>query len=228
MFKINKLFDLQNPYREVLHTLLYSYPNGLSAREISDKLGISETECDRLLKIEQIRDAVDADPFTGTLIFKSKRTNQPKYSIEEALKMAHRYKILLGIEIGAAILSASLISFTLISIPLNISLSFGTPSRQIQPSKSWGNSQHTEDLIKARVEAELAAQKRQGLENEKNDLNKRITHLEALVDKAQCSKYWIKNETCYMEGRLLNQAEFEKEIAQMKLEVSKINEILSF
>ncbi|MFB2973217.1 hypothetical protein ACE1CD_30000 [Aerosakkonema sp. BLCC-F183] len=228
MFKINKFFHKPHPYQEALHTLLYSYPDGLSATEIADKLGISNSECDRLLKQEQIRDTIDVEPWTGTLIFKSQITTKPRYSLKEALKMAKRLKFLLGVEISLAILSSTLVGVTLISIPLNISLSFGSSNRDDvkQISGIW-HSKNNEDLLKARVEAEIATQKRIEIENQRNDLNIRIANMESLPAKSGCSKYWLQGQTCYLEGRLLSQAEFEREMAEMRLEVSKLNEILS-
>lgn len=226
MFKA-KLAHKDHIYHEALHTLLYSYTDGLTAVEIANKLDISASECERLLKIEQIQDTIDADPFTGILIFKSKRTTKPAYSLEEAINMAKRRKNLLGIEFGLTFISSALATFTLVSISLNISLSFGNSG--IKWSSGWDSAnQSQENLIQSRVEAEIANQKRIELESEKNDLDRRIQHMESVVAKLECSsKYWNQGETCYVEGRLLSQSKFDREIAEMKLQVSKLNEILS-
>ncbi|MBC6472866.1 MAG: hypothetical protein GDA48_08625 [Hormoscilla sp. GM102CHS1] len=73
----------------------------------------------------------------------------------------------------------------------------------------------------------MAAQKLAELKDERDDLDRRIAHMISLADRNNCSKDWNQGKTCYLEGRLLSRAEFDRELAQMRLRISQINEILS-
>lgn len=72
------------------------------------------------------------------------------------------------------------------------------------------------------AEAEMAAQRSSELKNERYDLERRIAHMKCIAAKADCSKDWNQGRTCYLEGRLLSRAEFDRELAQMKLMIRQI------
>ncbi|GAB1542599.1 hypothetical protein NUACC21_52730 [Scytonema sp. NUACC21] len=224
MFKLRRLHYQTHPYQEALHILLYNNPNGLSAQEIVEKLGISTSECNSLLEIEQIRDTIDADPLTGTLIFKTKASTIPSKSLDDALKNAYKRKMLSITKLGLTLFSTSLISCTILTISVNVFISFDKQNYDVNQYKStpWHNNQSKETLNKARIEAELAKQKKIEKSNEINDLNQRILNIKSIAKNSKCSIYWDKSQTCYIEGRLLTQTEFEREIDEMKMQISEL------
>jgi len=119
------------PYREALHTLLSGYPKGLSAIAIASQLGLSKTECDRLLHSEQMRDAIEADPYSETLLFRSKSNGQPGLTLEEELERA-RKKHLLRWGIKVAFLSSLLsgAAIALVSVVPAIRRAIALPSEE--------------------------------------------------------------------------------------------------
>ncbi|WP_414573004.1 hypothetical protein [Nostoc sp. CCY 9925] len=203
MLKFWRFNHPNQPYREALHTLLCNYPNGLSALEIAEKLGISNSECNRLLKSEQIRDDIDADPSTGILIFKTKVTIPPINTLNKALIIAKQSKFLLKAKLALILLSASIVCFSIIANNLNIFISFLKPN-------------------KAEIESELSKQNKIEIRNEIDDLNQRIRNIRSVAEISKCRIYWDNSQTCYIEGRLLTQSEFEKEIDEMKLQISQL------
>ncbi len=209
--------DNIHPYREALHTLLSGYPEGLSAIAIASQLGLSKTECDRLLHSEQMRDAIEADPYSGTLLFRSKSNGQPGLTLEEELERA-RKKHLLRRGIKVAFLSSLLsgAAIALVSVVPAI-------RRAIEPPPATWDP----ELSQISAELEIAAQKRLELENERRDLAQRLAHMKSLAAKADCSTDWSQGKTCYLEGRLLSRAAFDRELAQMRLRISQLDEILS-
>ncbi|MGK7899825.1 MAG: hypothetical protein AB4352_00150 [Hormoscilla sp.] len=82
------------------------------------------------------------------------------------------------------------------------------------------------DPIPSCAEAEMAGERSSELENELYDLERRIAHMKCIAAQADCNKHWNQGNTCYLEGRLLSRAEFDRELAQMRLRISQINEIL--
>ncbi|MBC6423438.1 MAG: hypothetical protein GDA43_10130 [Hormoscilla sp. SP5CHS1] len=82
-------------------------------------------------------------------------------------------------------------------------------------------------LRASQPELEIAAQKRLELEDERRDLAQRLAHMKSIAAKADCSTDWSQGKTCYLEGRLLSRAAFDRELAQMRLRISQLDEILS-
>jgi hypothetical protein len=221
---IKKYLNKPDKYKEPLHILLYSYPHGLSSVDIADQLQISDDQCQELLKIEQIRNAIEVDPFSGTLIYKTKRQIQPNKTFSEALqevKESDKIKFSLA-DLKFILLGLTIPVIIIIKISINVFISHIEKVPQIVI-----NQPYSQDLTDKRVEAELASQKKIELEKERDDLNKRIEHLQDIAKKNNCLKLWIERDQCYLEGRLMTQEKFDKEIAQMKLDVTKINEILA-
>ena len=207
----NLLRYKKHPYREALHTLLYDYPNGLSAIDIADQLNISDVKCADLLKSEQLRDAIDADPYTGTLIYKSKRKIQPKFSLSKAIAIAHHHQAIITMKIISSVLATTFISIKVFDISINI---FAPKNPSIINPKP-------EQLL---IDKELAKQKKLKLASDRDDLNRRINQMmNAMVD-GDCTSSWKEDKACYIEGRLLSKSEFEDELKWMKSEIMKINQ----
>jgi len=78
------------------------------------------------------------------------------------------------------------------------------------------------DSIPNCVEVEMAAQRSSELETERYDLERRIAHMKCIAAKADCNKDWNQGNTCYLEGRLLSRAQFDRELARMKLMIRQI------
>jgi hypothetical protein len=45
--------------------------------------------------------------------------------------------------------------------------------------------------------------------------------------RLKCYKNWLEDESCYITNRLLTESEFERELAEIKLEISKLTELIS-
>ncbi len=210
---LRKLLDhKKHPYREALHTLLYDYPNGLSAIDIADQLNISDVKCADLLKSEQIRDAINADPYTGTLIYKSKRKIQPKFSLPKAIAIAHHHQAITTMKIILSVLAGTgFIAITFFDISFNI----------FAPKNSSKINPKPEQSI---IDQELAKQEKLKLASDREDLNRRINKMmDAMID-GDCTSSWNEGKNCYIEGRLLSKSEFENELKWMKSEIMKINQ----
>lgn len=230
--------DNIHPYREALHTLLYKYPDGLSTIDIADSLGLSDSECKHLLELEEIREAVESDPYTGTLTYTSKRKIQPTRTLEQELELVHQKKldstqkskqhqttlsklmrVLMNrycfLSFGVGFLLFSLFRFSFLTIIIPVTFPFSN------------DNNNTEDVIEERVKAEIAAQQRTKLYNEKIDLKKRIAEIENAASQSKCDKYWSQNKECYLQGRLLTKFEYERQITKMRLRINEIDEILS-
>ncbi|MGK7886285.1 MAG: hypothetical protein AB4057_16885 [Crocosphaera sp.] len=235
----NTAFDNIHPYREALHTLLYKYPDGLSTIDIADSLRLSDSECKHLLEIEEIREAVESDPYTGTLTYTSKRKIQPTRTLEQELELLHQKKldstqnskkhhttlsklmrVLISrscfLSFGVGLILLSLVRFSFLTIIIPVSFTFSN------------DKNNREDFIEELIDAEIASQKRIRLYDEKIDLEKRIAEIENSANQSQCDKYWSQNKECYLEGRLLTKVKYERQITQMRLRINEIEEILSF
>ncbi len=207
----NLLRYKKHPYREALHTLLYDYPKGLSAIDIADQLNISDVKCTDLLKSEQIRDAIDADPYSGTLIYKSKRKIKPKFSLSKAIAIAQHNKAITTIKIILSVLATTFISIKVVDISLNI----------FSPENSSKINPEPEQPL---IDKKLATEKKLKLASDREDLNRRINKMmNAMVD-GDCTTSWKEDQACYIEGRLLSKSEFENELKWMKSEIMKINQ----
>ncbi|MBC6472863.1 MAG: hypothetical protein GDA48_08610 [Hormoscilla sp. GM102CHS1] len=216
MLRKNTAADNIHPYREALHTLLSGYPEGLSAIAIASQLGLSEKECDRLLHSEQMRDAIEADPYSGKLLFRSKSNSQPGLTLEQELERARQKLRRRRIKVAflSSLLSGAAIALVAVVPAIR---------RAIEPPPAtWAP-----EWIQTRAELEIAAQKRLELEEERSDLAQRLAHMKSIAAKADCSTDWSQEKTCYLEGRLLSRAAFDRELAQMRLRISQLDEILS-
>lgn len=209
-------------FTEVLHSLLMKHPDGLTSRQISQQLGLLLSVCEELLRIEQIRDMIDADPFSGEIIYTSKRTELPTRSLGEIMEKATvRYRKLRVLE-TLFYTSMAIVSVTLVSIPIHISsVSFhiGSPN-----SAGLSGLSARRDLVhRSRVDAAIALQNMADLESEKTDLENRIRHMRSLSMRNNCRSRWSQNETCYLAGRLLTQEEFESELAEMNFMIKEVD-----
>jgi CTP-dependent riboflavin kinase len=211
----NILHFKKHPYREALHTLLYDYPKGLSSIDIADRLNISDGECNDLLRLEQIRDAIDVDPYSGTLIYKSKRKIRPKFSLSKAIAIARHHQAMTIIKIASTLFAVTLISINI----SNITVNFGFPGKAPKEKQNLD-----EKSRRSLVNKKLAEQEKSELASVRDDLNRRINDMMAVVISGDCTSSWGEDKTCYIEGRLLNKAEVESELKEMKLEVKKIQE----
>ena len=218
----SSIIQKEHLYRESLHTLLYSYPEGLSAIDIAGKLNLSDSECEKLLYLEQIRDAIDADPYSGILIYTSKRVTKPNCSLSKAIAMARHNQSLTIFKVFSCF-SFALISTTLISININLNKSFSGSEKIKQDSTT--NIESTP--IQARSDAKLTVQRRLQLESEKNYLDRRIMQMQSLATDKDCASIWQQDKVCNIEGQFLSKLKFEREIAEMKLKMIKINEVLA-
>ncbi|MGK7899827.1 MAG: hypothetical protein AB4352_00160 [Hormoscilla sp.] len=216
MLKKKTAADNIHPYREALHTLLSGDPEGLSAIAIASHLGLSEKECDRLLHSEQMRDAIEADPYSGKLLFRSKSNSQPDLTLEEELERARQKLRRRRIKVAflSSLLSGAAIA--LVAVVPAIRRAIEPPAATWDPE--WSQIS---------AELEIAAQKRLELEEERRDLAQRLAHMKTIAAKADCSTDWSQGKTCYLEGRLLSRAAFDRELAQMRLRISQLDEILS-
>jgi len=225
--KSNNYFQRLHPYREALQALLYDNPIGLSATEIANRLVISDAECQDLLKNEQMRESVDVDLSDGNLIYKFKGKSNPNLTIEEGLNIAKRRKFVVKLREGVAVFLSIGIGIT-ISIKITQLNIFFMPENAKNSKVNVLENKNEErgNFNELRIEAKITATKIKDLINEKEDLISRISKMQSLSSALDCSRYWRGDNTCYIEGRLLTEASFDREIAQMKLRIAQINEIL--
>ncbi|MDJ1172393.1 hypothetical protein PMG71_23465 [Roseofilum sp. BLCC_M154] len=219
----------KHPYQEALHTLLYDFPEGLSEEEIVQKLKISKRSGQQLLRKEQIEDRIHADPYSGILIYQSKQNKQPIRSLSEEIKMAKSNHIINILKVfvisvsaafGIIFVSIKVFVFVNVNIVSIVNINPKLPETQILQTQSPPN------LIRSRVDAKLATEKRLELVATKEDLDRRIKQMLFWAEDENCESFWKKADTCYIEGRLLSQVKFEDEIEEMKLQVTQIEEDL--
>jgi DNA-binding Lrp family transcriptional regulator len=201
----NKL-KKEHPYREALHILLYDYPQGLSAQDIAEKLNISDIDCQNLLRIEEITDAINVDPYTGTLIYRSQKIISSEISLSEAIRRIYLNKVLTGVHFFI---------ITIIAITACVYI-YPQVIQYLQ-----------ERSLKSRADVEIAAQNKSELLSQRDYLKMRIIKMEAVNRSITCESDWKQERTCYTEGRLLSKKVFNRELKEMRVELRKINELLT-
>lgn len=202
------MFKGKQHYRDSLHLLLQKYSDGLPLAEISDVLKITDDECRKLIAEEEGRGILDVR-FDGASIplYISKRKISPSLSTSEISDASSGFKYLLILGIALMLLCL---------LWLN-GLSHEAAQNTVTPSKV--------DVPEYR-DARTAARKIAKYKSERSDLETRVSLMES--QRLKCYKNWLESESCYITNRLLTEAEFERELAEIKLRISQLNESISF
>jgi hypothetical protein len=142
----------------------------------------------------------------STPLYISKRTISPSLFVSESSDASSGFKYLL-------LLGIALIFLCLLWLN---GLSHEAAQNTVKPSKV--------DVPEYR-NARAAVRKIAKYKSERSDLESRVSLMES--QKLKCYKNWLESESCYITNRLLTEAEFERELAEIKLEISKLNELIS-
>jgi hypothetical protein len=201
------MFKGKQHYRDSLHLLLQKYSDGLPLAEISDVLKITDDDCRKLVAEEEVRGTLDVR-FDGASIplYISKRKISPSLSTSEISDASSGFKYLL-------LLGITLIFLCLLWLN---GLSHKSVQNTATPSKVD---------VPEYVEAKISARKVAKYKSERSDLESRVFRMES--QKVKCYKNWLESESCYITNRLLTEAEFERELAEIKFEISRLNELIS-
>lgn len=202
------MFKGKQHYRDSLHLLLQKYSDGLPLAEISDVLKITDDECRKLIAEEEGRGILDVR-FDGasTPLYISKRKTSPSLSTSEISDASSGFKYLLLLGITLIFLCLLWLS----GLSHDADQNTATP-----PSKV--------DVLEY-GKAKISARKVAKYKSERSDLETRVSLMES--QRIKCYKDWLEGESCYITNRLLSEAEFERELAEINFEISRLNELIS-
>lgn len=197
------MFKTKENYRNYLHQILQSYSDGLSLAEISDVLKITDNVCEKLIAEEEKRGtlAVNFDK-DSTPLYISKR----KISASQSLEKNSWFKYLVVLVIALIVLFLFLLNGI-----------FHQASENLAPQSKID--------LPTYVNAKIAAKKIAKYKSDRTDLENRLGIMES--QRMKCYDDWLESKSCYITNRLLSEAEFERELAEINLEISKLNELIS-
>ncbi|MDJ0592832.1 MAG: hypothetical protein QNJ72_23055 [Pleurocapsa sp. MO_226.B13] len=207
--KVRKVSALKHPYSNALHTLLSQNKQGLLAREIASVLRISEKECEKLLYKEQLLGTLDVDPYSGRLIYRSKKSfsdNSLDTEIEIARKRHFVSKFCsMKIFFFPLTLSAAFLSIEIFSLHINFADKLSSQERSIQVD----------------VDSNRTAIQFGDARGEKEELIK-IKKILKNDSRNSCSVLWEQGDKCYVRNRLYSEREFDKELKRIDTRIQSI------
>lgn len=190
------MFRSQRDKQNSLHIVLQKNSCGLSLGEISDLLKIKDTECIKILAREIER---------GTVDFNYDEDSFPLYFSNKKVSVNTIYNQKIWVKYFL------IIGITLILFSLFLLIGF----RDTVP-ESFDISELTRERIASTTLARYKSQR--------SNLEKRVELMES--ERSRCNQKWSVSETCYVTKRLLNEKEFEKELAEMKTKINKLDKLI--
>lgn len=216
-----------------LHMLLQANTDGLQIAEIADLLQLNDDQCKSLIAEEEARGTVEfkIDSFGIALYFSKRKVQLTQESIPNLINTF------------AKIMVATIILFMIFGIIFELSklidankkphylanshIELNSYLEKNAQSKSFienQKQQYNVDLSKY-AKAKIINKEISEYKAKKSDLEKRIKLMEA--QKYNCYQDWVAAQPCYITNRLLSKEEFERELAEMKFEASKLTELIS-
>ena len=227
------MFRQKQNYKTRLHLLLQANPDGLPIAEIADLLQLNDTKCKYLIAEEEARGTVDVKIADSEipLYFSKRKVMISQDSIDRYALPNTKFLVIgcVAILLGLFVLSGWLYEFkypqdsltsTYMDLPSSVQ-----HKESNKKSLNYRSQQHDINLSEY-VEGKIAKKKISEYETKRIDLEKRVELMEE--QKYSCYKDWFTNQPCYITNRLLNKEQFERELAEMKLEISKLSELISF
>ncbi|MFB6277209.1 MAG: hypothetical protein ABEI32_13815 [Halothece sp.] len=215
-----------------LHLLLQENPDGLPIAEIADLLKLNDDKCKHLIAEEESRGMVDFKTYdSGIPLYVSKKKVSVRQESTDQYFILKTLFIVFGVIIlifSGLILSELFDEFkngqtsvasTYINLP--------KPVQHKTTEKNYLNykQQKNDVYLSEYVVANIAKKQISEYQTQKRDLEKRVELMEA--QKYSCYQDWFTNQPCYITNRLLNKEEFERELAEINLEISKLSELIS-
>ena len=214
------MFNHKISHRKALHSLLHKNPIGLSLIDIADELNISESICGKLIAVEENEKRIQCNCKAGKYLYISKITIKSTYYQDKSSKDTHgsyqKHKIF-NLKPVLFIMSLMIISVGLFEI-YNLILN-------LRERQTIGYS--LPEQTKKEIESKSNLRKKIKLQTELNDLNNRVTWLQTSVIENKCTEYWNIEDSCYLNGRLINKEEFDNEITEIKQMINRVQEELN-
>lgn len=201
-------------YQNALHTLLKRKSDGLSSIEIAKFLNISNAKCEKLLYQEQLRETLDVDPYSGTLIYRSK-LDISNNSLDEEIRIA-RKKYLLNRIKSMEVKATFTIGLSLLTIRI-ANVNIGLPRFKQQDSIP---------VIESKSETLIEDNNYDSINLEIERLNQIRQTLISGYNRETCAFEWNNSDTCYIQNRLYTKTEFENRLDSIEKRIKQIEKSL--